>query len=61
MSVEYFPTEQMWPEVLTKPMQLNSYIIMRRNLINMHDFYVKTDDNSQAKWSKASGVSANDK
>ena len=61
MLVEYLPTEEMWSEVLTKPLQVNSYRIMRSKLLNMPEIYVYKDYNETAKVIKAAGVSAKKK
>ena len=53
---EYFPTEEMWADVLTKPLQGNLYQIMRSKLMNMPELYLEPDENTPAKGSKAAGV-----
>ena len=61
MSVKYFPTEEIWAEVLTKPLQGESYRITRIKLMNMPKLYVEPDKNATAKGSKAAGVFAKEK
>ena len=57
MSVEYFPTEEMWADVLTKPLQGNSYKIMRIKLMNMPEVYVEPGENTLATGIKTEGLS----
>ena len=56
MLVEYFPTEEMWEDVLTNHLQGKSYQIMRSNLVDMPDLYVEPGENAPAKGSNITGV-----
>ena len=49
MSVEYCYTEEIWEDVLTRPLQGNSYQIMRSKIMDMPDIYVDTGENAPAK------------
>ena len=40
MNVEYCPTEEMWADVLTKPLQGKAFRVMRSRLMNMPEDYV---------------------
>ena len=40
LSVEYCPTEEMWADVLTKPLQGKNYRVMRSKLMNCEEDYV---------------------
>ena len=52
MSFKYLPNEEMWSDALTKPLQVNSYIVMRINLMNITDIYVDLGENAPAKGRK---------
>ena len=43
MIVEYFPTEEIWADVLTKPLQGAPFRKMRSVLMNMPEHYVDPD------------------
>ena len=59
--MEYCPTEEMWSDILTKPLQGRSYRIMKFKLVNMTELYVDTSENASEKVSKALGVSTKKK
>ena len=61
MLVEYFPTEEIWVGVLTKPLKGKSYRVMISKLTNMPKLYVKLGDNEPEKGIKTTRVSANKK
>ena len=43
MSVEYCPSEEMWADVLTKPLQGAPFRKMRSKLMNMPEHYIDPD------------------
>ena len=45
MSVEYFPVEEMWEDILTKDFQGKSYQIIRSKIMNMPELYVEPGEN----------------
>ena len=61
MSMEYCPIEEMWSDILTKPLQGRSYRIIKFKLVNMTELYVDTSENASEKISKALGVSTKKK
>ena len=61
MSVEYFPAEEMWEDILTKDFQGKSYRIIIIKIMNMPELYVEPGDNVPVKWSNTAAVYENKK
>ena len=57
LSVEYCPTEEMWADILTKPLQGKAFRVMRSKLLNCAEDYVEPSGKS-VQFEKIAGVRA---